>query len=419
MKSLQEIFDKQLKVHCNPIRIGTEIVTKRLEKHGIKPNRQQIEAIKSLFKKSTNGVLNIQIEDNQIKSAGYDSEEELAENLRGLLDGIEEELSSVANELLDNLPDLVQDSTDDISVSMLDILKKRSKTMLKEQSAIRKQFASNLRENYGEAFNLLEMQYVIALEAGDNFNNEQRENAASKNDLVFEALARLHARACQVASEILTLLKAGYADGAHARWRTLHELSVISIFIRDNGNDIAERYLLHNGIESYKASKIYQENCNALGFQPIKAEELEEIEERYQHLIQRYGTEYGTDYGWAASVIKKGRPTFYDIEKKSGLDHLRPFYKMACNNVHAGTTGILFKLGLCEESEDILLAGPSNIGLTDPGQSAAISLSQITTTFILLNPNIDRIVTSKVLLNLDREIGNVFWECEQKIINYN
>lgn len=85
MKSLQEIFDEQLKERCNPVRIGTEIVTKRLENHGIKPNRQQIEAIKSLFKKSTNGVLNIQLEDNQIKSAGYDSEEKLAEKLKGLL----------------------------------------------------------------------------------------------------------------------------------------------------------------------------------------------------------------------------------------------------------------------------------------------------------------------------------------------
>ena len=263
------------------------------------------------------------------------------------------------------------------------------------------------------------LDYSLQLEAGDNFNHDERENAVRTNDLVFETLARLHARACQVASEILTLLKAGYADGAHARWRTLHELSVISMFIRDNGNDVAERYLLHDGVESYKASKIYQENCNALGYQPSNEEELEKIKQRYYDLINRYGKEYGTDYGWAASVIDKGRPTFYEIEKKSGLNHLRPFYKMACNNVHAGTTGIFFKLGLCEESGDILLAGPSNLGLTDPGQSAGIPLSQITTTFILLNPNIDRIVTSEVLLNLDHEIGNVFWECEQKIRKYN
>ena len=176
MKSLQEIFDEQLKERCNPVIIGTEIVVKRLEKHGIKPNKQQINAIKSLFKENTKGVLNIQFKDNQIKSAGYDSEEELAEALKSLLDGIGEELSSVTNDFLDNLPDLVQESTEDISLGMLETLKKRSKRMLKEQNVIRRQFTSNLKKSYSEAFNLLEMQIVIALDVGNNAKWPKKDN---------------------------------------------------------------------------------------------------------------------------------------------------------------------------------------------------------------------------------------------------
>ena len=176
MKSLQEIFDEQLKERCNPVIIGTEIVVKRLEKHGIKPNKQQINAIKSLFKENTKGVLNIQFKDNQIKSAGYDSEEELAEALKSLLDGIGEELSSVTNDFLDNLPDLVQESTEDISLGMLETLKKRSKRMLKDQNVIRRQFTSNLKKSYSEAFNLLEMQIVIALDVGNNAKWPKKDN---------------------------------------------------------------------------------------------------------------------------------------------------------------------------------------------------------------------------------------------------
>ena len=176
MKSLQEIFDEQLKERCNPVIIGTETVVKRLEKHGIKPNKQQINAIKSLFKENTKGVLNIQFKDNQIKSAGYDSEEELAEALKSLLDGIGEELSSVTNDFLDNLPDLVQESTEDISLGMLETLKKRSKRMLKEQNVIRRQFTSNLKKSYSEAFNLLEMQIVIALDVGNNAKWPKKDN---------------------------------------------------------------------------------------------------------------------------------------------------------------------------------------------------------------------------------------------------
>ncbi len=40
------------------------------------------------------------------------------------------------------------------------------------------------------------------------------------------ALLMLHARTCLVASELETMIRCGYADGAAARWRTLHEMAV-------------------------------------------------------------------------------------------------------------------------------------------------------------------------------------------------
>jgi hypothetical protein len=40
----------------------------------------------------------------------------------------------------------------------------------------------------------------------------------------------------QIFNEILVLLKSGYADGANSRWRSLHELAVISFFLLDNNN---------------------------------------------------------------------------------------------------------------------------------------------------------------------------------------
>src|SRR5687768_1971065 len=45
------------------------------------------------------------------------------------------------------------------------------------------------------------------------------------------ALTLLWARGCQVAFAIHTLLEAGFADDAHGRWRTLHELNVVAQFL--------------------------------------------------------------------------------------------------------------------------------------------------------------------------------------------
>jgi hypothetical protein len=255
----------------------------------------------------------------------------------------------------------------------------------------------------------------IALEVGSDFNQEFRAEASAENDLVFEVLTRLHARACQIASEILALLKSGHADGAHARWRSLHEIAVVSFFIKSAGNDVAERYLLHNAIESYKAAKLYQQYCARLGYEPISAEELKDIESTYQYLVGRFGPAYKEEYGWAASALCKDKPTFRDIEQEVGLDHLRPFYKMASHNVHANPKGVFFKLGLYPTSEEILLAGPSNAGLADPGHGTAISLGQITVALLITRPNIDRLVVCGILMKLTDEIGEEFLAVQKSL----
>jgi hypothetical protein len=280
--------------------------------------------------------------------------------------------------------------------------------MLKHRVRERIAFESNLVKAWRKPLDLLEIFLVIALEAGDEFNAEFRAIASEEQDYMFEVLTRLHARACQIASEILVLLRSGYADGAHARWRSLHEIAVVAFFIKSFGNEIAERYLLHDMVESYKAARQYQEHCNALGYEPLTEGELNEIKLGYEHLISRFGPPYKSDYGWAAPVLQKEKPTFRDLEEEVELDHLRPFYKMASHNVHANPKGVFFKLGLYPESSDILLAGPSNTGLADPGHGAAISLGQITVALLTTRPNIDRLVICDILMRLEQEIGDRF-----------
>ena len=116
-----------------------------------------------------------------------------------------------------------------ISLSVSDHLMADAPRMLKSRRRARRSFESQLGRFWEDGLRLLEMMIVIATEAGDDFNSEFRPEAAKQRDFVFEVLTRLHARACQVASEVLTLIKSGYPDGAHARWRSLHEIAVVSI----------------------------------------------------------------------------------------------------------------------------------------------------------------------------------------------
>ena len=415
MKTLQEAFDQGLKDMFKPERLGTELVRKKLKDLGVEVTESQLADIKAQFARSESDVFHFEFEDNQVFEAGFESKEQLQEALNNFADELLSDLEKFSENFFEELPSLVVESTDQLSHDVLIDLKKDSKRMLKDRAADFFSFESNLYNVYSNAFDLLEMLIVISLEAGESFNNDFRSEASSADDYVFEVLTRLHARACQIAYEIFVLLKSGLADGAHARWRSLHEISVTAFFISTNGNDIAERYLLHDGIESYKAAKIYQENCSGLGFEPLSEEELAELQDVHDKLIERFGKNYRLDYGWASVVTKSDRPTFRDIEMSVGLRHLRPYYKMACHNVHANPRGIFFKLGLYPESGDILLAGPSNVGLTDPGQLTALSLAQISTALLTHQPNIDRIVACKIMLELEREIGKAFSDAENSI----
>lgn len=138
------------------------------------------------------------------------------------------------------------------------------------------------------------------------------------------------------------------------------------------------------------------------------------IEKEYQELVDKYGKSYGSDYGWSATTLKLPRPTFRDIEASVKLDHIRPYYKAASANIHANPAGVFKRLGLFPE-EDIILAGPSNIGLSDPAKLTVISLTQITTSVLTHGANIDFLVICKAMDEYGKSVENKFIEIENEI----
>ena len=84
-------------------------------------------------------------------------------------------------------------------------------------------------------------------------------------------------------------------------------------------------------------SSQFQEYAEKLGHTPIDDAEMEEIISEIRELDNKYGSEYKKGgYGWASSVLNTQRPTFRHIEESIDQDHMRPYYKMASYNVHAG-----------------------------------------------------------------------------------
>jgi hypothetical protein len=414
MLGLQKHFDRLVKSEFSPEKLGLTLISKKLKEHGITLTTAQNNKLRKQLKNLKNDSLILSFEDDQIFSAGFTSENEFKESVQHIFDELIEDTSELLDNFLDDdITKIIDDISDSIANILVESLKDSAKDMLADQEKLKNSFNKNLKKLWGKALKLLQMLIVMSLEAGEYFNKNNRQSASKNDDFVFEALTRLHAKACQISSEILTLLSNGFADGANARWRALHEISVVSHFIKDHGTEVAEKYLLHQHIEAHKSALQYQEYSSRLNMTSLSTKELEEIKQIHDQLIARFGKGYKNDHGWASDALDIEKPTFRDIEAKVNLDHLRPYYKMASNNIHANSSGIHFRLGLLNDDE-FLLAGPSNIGLTDPGSLLGLSLTQITTVLLTYNTNLDALVIIKTMMILQNELDEVLFNIHQK-----
>lgn len=273
------------------------------------------------------------------------------------------------------MPRIIRDQTDTLAKTILNKLRRRWRMQRATDQATLEAFRRRLRRRWHKPLDGFAMFLAITRDFSVMVGGPLQASTTAENSYLVAALVRLHARACQVADEILTLLRHGFADGAIARWRTLHEIAVVAMVLRERGNDAAERYLLHESIDDYKAMLLYQKHAKRLRLKPMTDAEVKTASDTHDALVVRFGKGFRSDYGWAAQTTTD-EPKFDRLEASITSDHWRPYYRLASHNVHAGSKGILFKLGLAPGT-DLLLTGPSNVGLADPGQNTVLTLNQI------------------------------------------
>jgi hypothetical protein len=316
------------------------------------------------------------------------------EQLRSSLSEYESDITKIDQ----HLEELFDSAQEDIANLLFETSYKTGYITLKDHEYINDRFIANLNLRWFESFDLLRLFNIVSYEIGENIasNGAIYHTESKKNS--FKLLLKLHARSVQTANEILVLMKNGFADGALARWRTLHELSVIFLFISKNGEDVAKRYSDYYIVEQAKELTAYNDTAQYLDFEKISEEEQKQITDSLMSLKQKYGEDFIKEYGWARNIIHSKKIYFTDLEKLVELDFLHAFYKWACNPVHAGMKASLFSLGNLNEPDMLFsLAGASNVGFTDPGQLTAYSLLQINKALVGCFDSFDHRIAIRVL----------------------
>jgi hypothetical protein len=327
----------------------------------------------------------------------------------------EEDVAAVEDKctkLVEAIPSLIDEISSIIAKDLLKTLNKKWRKEYSLQTADQKAFRSRLEDRWGKALGKLRMLVTISMELG----SEYVASNSDENALLRDVLIRLHVRACQVSAEVINLMEGGFADGAMARWRTLHEISIVTVLIVEHGMALAERYLAHGAVEA-KAGKEQYLLCHAqLGYEPLTEQECHEIDDAYDRAIAQFGKDFRLPYGWAEGFVPKNRRGVIglaELEAAAGRSALASHYKLASHNVHAGPHALFFRLGLIDDS--VLLAGASNAGLSEPGQNTAISLALITILGVADKSTLDGVAAMKVIQILEREVCKAFANAEKAL----
>jgi hypothetical protein len=401
MDTLQQSLNQVLE--GVPAILLQKLIDKKLQKQGIPPS-------KDLSKKLAEHILSKTGKPFRYRSRKYSG------NINLTFDEADADQISKAFDRFteDQLPELLPEVAHRVSKIVFKRLMTSWLAEHAQQEADLAGFRQRMEETWGKPLGQLRMLLTMSREWCQWAHTRYESQKASKNKQLRKILIRLLVRGCQVTDEIICLLENGFADGAMARWRTLHEIAVVAAVISQHGGAIAERYLDHQAVESKRALDKYLACYKDLGYRPLPAREQKKIVKAYDKAIAKYGRSFRSEDGWAALHLNNQRPTFADLEKAAGRAEMRSYYQMGNDNIHAGIKSMFVRLGLPDY--DGLLSGRSNVGLMEPGQNAAHTLTQLSALVCLSEPKMDDLVAGDMMRMLRDEVPKSFYKADRQLL---
>ena len=234
--------------------------------------------------------------------------------------------------------------------------------------------------------------------------------------LKFTQLLHLHVKGCQIANEIYTLIKCGYADAALARWRTLHETSVVFIALFTNDLEVSKMFYEYQFIEKLKRIKTFEIHYETLNWKAPDEDTTKMLQKKQDELLNLYGADFLREYGWTIKFLPRGKRNFKTLEENVEFDYLRPFYQWANKGVHSGPEGTYTRLAFDEINiPREYLAGPSRYGMVDPMQFTTYSLLKMTTRLTELTGTFESELMQKMLEQLHEAIAEAMIEAKAKL----
>lgn len=412
-------FKSAIEEITKPQAVLATIFLKRLRDKGLRSTRADLKRVTASFKKAmetNSGLIELPISNRRLERANI-STVVVQQLLQDLLSDDDHDIKDYLARIEAAAPEAAMRTARELGKKYVEYVLLEGEGILQEHHTIYAQFEANLHAVWGGAFDLLEIIVHTSREIAAAIDKHWLREKRKRRSLKISLMHRLMARACRVAQEIVVLLRSGLASGAHARWRSLHEIAVVARLLAVDDKDMAERYVAHRAVTKYQSTLAYETHAERLGLRPVSAKVIARNKKVRDQAIQRYGEGFEAPYGWASAALGRAARKFDDIEKLAGFDAFRPYYKYASQAIHASTQGTLEAEGL-PVGNTVLLSGPSNYGLADPGQLTAHSLVAVFRALFVVQPSVEATSFADVLRGLAEECAKRFNEAHRVVARF-
>lgn len=377
----------------------TDFCAEQLTKRGVDVSPQRLAELRDKFSQPLENLHSLTLDWDDI------DESKVSLNLNP------DEVLRFAQDRYEGSHKFVQKTVDWLARRQYEFVKQNASLLLRDHTYATSGLAANREWVWGEALDGL-LGFVCSNEAFVSEISARLVKWRRGHERTRQlTLLRLQARACQVAKEIVVLLRSGYADGAFARWRTLHEICITVEFLLKAKSEVSQMYVDHAEVGRLKAMR---EAHNAdLGKRRLRVtkRDLANQEKMTKSLCTKWSQKFAQDNGWAATTLGKEKPTFKQIEDYAGSGYARLQYKLASQQVHSHALAFEMRPSTGADYGHILLTGPTNHGLEDPAKYTTLSILHLT---VLLaareDADIDSLVICKCFSKQSREVIQRFYD---------
>ncbi|WP_287925208.1 MULTISPECIES: DUF5677 domain-containing protein [Diaphorobacter] len=341
-----------------------------------------------------------------------ETEEEIQAAVQGLVDELNVSLADVGDSVVEAISRAVPDALGKVAQIVGDHISEQAHEHTLQLRRAHSDRAETVRCLWGTAIDQLDFLRHFALEW--NYAAVEQHQGGYVNPNTAFALTRLVVRAYEVVGELITLARAGYADGALARWRSLHEICVVAMFLARRSDRCAEMYLSHHWVEELRLLEVDRASGTARAINTHRDRYVSNLRMQKTALVKKFGTAFASDYGWASVELGRPKTTFRDLESHVGLETLRHGYQQANSTVHGGALATLTRISLGAVGIDGTEAPPA-YGCEVATNYAAASLSMMIAELCLDSENADLVAMSLVIHNCALKIREQVEQVQKKI----